>query len=63
MVKRIFVEKKEGYNVSAKNLLRISKNVLSISVEDVRDLSDMMWKTSNLVFSKAQRRRFSASNP
>lgn len=37
MVKRIFVEKKEGYNVSAKKLASDIKNVLSISVEDVRE--------------------------
>ena len=37
MVKRIFVEKKEGYNVSAKKTSADIKNVLGIAVEDVRE--------------------------
>ncbi|MGN0771390.1 MAG: phosphoribosylformylglycinamidine synthase [Christensenellales bacterium] len=37
MVKRIFVEKKEGYNVSAKKTLADVKNVLGIAAEDVRE--------------------------
>lgn len=37
MVKRIFVEKKEGYNVSAKKLASDIKNVLAIAVDDVRE--------------------------
>lgn len=37
MVKRIFVEKKEGYNVSAKKIAADIKNVLGIAVDDVRE--------------------------
>ncbi|MDE7348138.1 MAG: phosphoribosylformylglycinamidine synthase, partial [Clostridia bacterium] len=37
MVKRIFVEKKDGYNVSAKKTSSDIKNVLGIAVEDVRE--------------------------
>ena len=37
MVKRIFVEKKDGYNVSAKKTSADIQNVLGIAVEDVRE--------------------------
>ena len=37
MVKRIFVEKKDGYNVSAKKTSSDIQNVLGIAVEDVRE--------------------------
>lgn len=37
MVKRIFVEKKEGYNVSAKKIASDITNVLGIAVDDVRE--------------------------
>ena len=37
MVKRIFVEKKEGYNVSAKKTMADIKNVLGIAVDEVRE--------------------------
>ena len=36
MVKRIFVEKKQGYNVAAKKTLSDINNVLGIKAEDVR---------------------------
>ena len=38
MVRRIFVEKKQNYNVSAKKTLADVKNVLGINAEDVREL-------------------------
>lgn len=37
MVKRIFVEKKEGYNVSAKKTTADIKNVVGINVDEVRE--------------------------
>ena len=36
MIKRVFVEKKEGYNVSSKNLLSDFRNILGLDVEDVK---------------------------
>ncbi len=62
MVKRIFVEKKEGYNVSAKKTLADIKNVLGINVDDVRefirydveDLDDkVMEQAKTTIFSEA----------
>ncbi|MDE5548867.1 MAG: phosphoribosylformylglycinamidine synthase, partial [Clostridia bacterium] len=60
MVKRIFVEKKEGYNVSAKKLASDIKNVLSISVEDVREF--IRYDVENIedgVFASAKTTIFS----
>lgn len=37
MVKRIFVKKKDGYNVSEKKLISDIKNTLSINVEDLKE--------------------------
>ena len=60
MVKRIFVEKKDGYNVSAKKLASDIKNVLSISVEDVREF--IRYDVENIeeeVFASAKTTIFS----
>lgn len=61
MVKRIFVEKKEGYNVSAKKTTADIKNVLGINVDEVRefirydieDLDDEVYaKAKTTIFSE-----------
>ncbi len=62
MVKRIFVEKKQGYNVSAKKTSSDIKNVLGIDVEDVRefirydieDLDEKVYESAKTtIFSEA----------
>lgn len=62
MVKRIFVEKKQGYNVAAKKTLSDINNVLGIKAEDVRqfiryDIEDI----DEDIFEKAKITIFSES--
>ncbi|MEG2454468.1 MAG: phosphoribosylformylglycinamidine synthase, partial [Clostridia bacterium] len=38
MIKRLFVEKKDGYNVSARKLAQDIKNVLNLTPSTVREL-------------------------
>lgn len=62
MVKRIFVEKKTGYNVSEKKLIADIKNVLSINIGDLKEfirydiegLDESIFATAkNTIFSEA----------
>ncbi len=60
MVRRIFVEKKQNYNVSAKKTLADVKNVLGINAEDVRELIRYdIENIDDIVFESAKSTIFS----